>query len=92
MLLLLFAACRAAFAQDSGGADGALDREITIVGRDQAAIPIPQPWKQEQVSVPSLSIDPTDPPNVPAIRPPVGEWSAPRAEPTIMAPPPDTRS
>jgi hypothetical protein len=92
MLLLLFAGCRAAFAQDSGGAGGALDREITIVGRDQAAIPIPHPWKQEQVSVPSLDVESPDPHNVPAIPPPTAEWSAPPAELLIVDPPPDTRS
>jgi hypothetical protein len=92
MLLLLFAGCRAAFAQDSGGPDGVLDREITIVGRDQAAIPIPQPWKQEQVSVPNLDVELPDPPDVPAIQPPRGEWSAPGAELMIADPPPDKRS
>jgi hypothetical protein len=89
---LLFAGCRAAFAQDSGSPDRSLDREITIVGRDQAAIPIPQPWKQEQVSVPSLDVEAADPHNVPAIQPPTGDWSAPRADLLLIEPPPDTHS
>jgi hypothetical protein len=92
MLLLLFTGCRVAFAQDSGSTDSALNREITIVGRDQAAIPIPQPWKQEQVSVPSLDVEPPDPPEVPAIQPPKGDWAAPRAELLIVEPPPDKSS
>ena len=101
MLLLLFAGCRAAFApgaglyadQDSRGAGigetrpagSALDRQVTVVGRDQAAIPIPRPLQQEQVSVPTIDMDPPACQEVPVVAPPAAGWSEPRAE--VLIPP-----
>jgi hypothetical protein len=92
MILLLFSGCRALFAQDGGSPDGALDREITIIGRDQASIPIPPPWRQEQVSVPSHDVEPQDPYAVPAVPPPRAEWSAPQPDLELIDPPPDKGS
>jgi hypothetical protein len=81
MLMLLSTACSFAFSQAApgGGADS-LDREITVIGRDETALPIPLPWKQENVSLPSLDVEQPSPPRLPAIMPPAGEWSAPTAE------------
>jgi hypothetical protein len=100
MLLLLFAACRAVFAQDGGGAidatrgpsAGTLDGQVTIVGRDQAAIPIPRPSQQELVSVPTLDVEPPLSLEVPAVAPPAAAWSAPRAEVLVQPLPTDGHS
>ena len=92
MLMLLSTACSSVFAQAAGGGADSLDREITVIGRDETALPIPLPWKQENISLPSLDVDQPPPPSLPAITPPAGEWSAPTAELQTIDPPSTTMS
>ena len=75
MIVLLLAACHPALAQDAGGASfQTLDRNITVVGRDETSVAIPQPREEDSVVIPDLDPAPVSAPLVPAILPPAGDW------------------
>jgi hypothetical protein len=87
IVLLLAAACQTAPAQDAGsGAFETLDRDITVVGRDETAVAVPQPWKEDGILLPDLDPAPLRAPLVPAILPPAGDWTVPGHNPWNVDP------
>ncbi len=82
MVSLLAFACCAAHAQE-GAPTSPIDREITIVGRDETMLPIPRP-DAAIIPLPQPDLTPPDPVWVPAVEPPVGElvgpWTFPAAQ------------
>lgn len=77
IVLLLAAACHAARAQDAGSGGESLDRDITVVGRDETVVAVPQPWKEDVITLPDMDPVPLRSPLVPAILPPAGDWPVP---------------
>jgi hypothetical protein len=57
------------FAQDKS-TDGSLDRDVTIVGRDQAALPVPPPEAPREVTLPDPGPEQPSAPIVPPVQPP----------------------
>ena len=87
IVLLLAAASQRALAQDAGGGGGdSLDRDITVVGRDETAVAVPQPWNEDGISVPELDPVPLRAPLVPAVLPPAGDWPVPGYNPWNVDP------
>ena len=87
MIVLLLAVCQPALAQDAGSvAFETLDRDITVVGRDETAVAIPQPWKEDEISLPDTDPAPLRAPLVPAILPPAGDWPVPGHSPGNIDP------
>ena len=87
IVLLLAAACQPACAQDAGGgAVDSLDRDITVVGGDETAVAVPQPWKEDEISLPDMDPAPLRAPLVPAILPPAGDWPVPGNRPGNVDP------
>jgi hypothetical protein len=75
MIVVLLAACYPALAQNAGGgAVDSLDRDITVVGRDETAVAVPQPWKEDAIRIPDIDPAPLGASLVPAILPPAGDW------------------
>ena len=78
IVLLLAAACQTVPAQDAGGGGvDSLDRDITVVGRDETTVAVPQPWRDDGITLPELDPAPLRAPLVPAILPPAGDWPVP---------------
>jgi hypothetical protein len=75
-LLILFCAGGASFAQGVSGSPGSVDMEITIVGRDDAVITIPPPWKPGCTDVPDVVAQDPLPLFLPPIPPPAVDWPA----------------
>ena len=76
VLIVLFLASAAGFGQGAPTrAQDSVDTIMTIVGRDEADLPLPPPWRQQTVSVPDFS--PWQPPviYVPPVQPPVGDFN-----------------
>ncbi|MGD0724838.1 MAG: hypothetical protein ABSB63_04675 [Spirochaetia bacterium] len=70
-LLLLVSMCGAVFAQEKADdSAGALDRDVTVVGRDDTALPVPPPGTPQDITIPD--VDPEQPRTsiVPPIQPP----------------------
>ncbi len=59
---------------------GSVDREITVKGRDDTALPVPAPAALENVSVPDLDVRRPEVPSLPPIAPPAGVQAAPLPE------------
>jgi hypothetical protein len=59
------------------GASGALDSDVTVVGKDETAIPVPPPPQRHDVVVPEPDMTPPDPLALPDIPPPLGDFSVP---------------
>jgi len=59
----------AGFAQDKS-TDGSLDRDVTVVGRDQAALPVPAPGAPQEAALPDVGPEQPVTPIVPPIQPP----------------------
>jgi hypothetical protein len=76
LLLILFSACGASFAQGVSGAPGSVDAEITIVGRDDAVIAVPPPWVPEDTAVPDVVAQVPESLFLPPIPPPTVDWAA----------------
>jgi hypothetical protein len=68
-LLFLVSMSGAGFAQDKS-TDGSLDRDVTIVGRDQAAFPVPPPEAPQEAALPDMGAEQPITPIVPPIQPP----------------------
>jgi hypothetical protein len=86
-LLFLVSMCGAGFAQEKADEPSAsIDRDITVIGRDETALPIPAPWTQAEIDIPEL--DPAQPssPTLPPILPPPGDWPSPAADQRAIAP------
>jgi hypothetical protein len=79
MVLFLSVSC-AGFAQEgASGAPNPLDRVITIVGADEAALPIPSPWRQQDIVIPEPDLRQPASVVLPAVEPPIGDSSGPSA-------------
>jgi hypothetical protein len=88
ILAILLSVCGTAFAQeDAGTTSDSLDREITVVGRDETALPIPAPWTQEDIALPELDPERPTQPTLPAIPPPSGDWLEPSSDLHPLDPP-----
>jgi hypothetical protein len=85
MIALLFFQWGVVSAQtaDSAGG-GTLDSDVTIVGRDETAIPVPPPWHQQEVAVPEPDMTPPDPMTLPPIPPPVGADTSPGEDAPVL--------
>ena len=62
------------FEESGPAADGPLDQQVTLVGRDEAALPLLPPWQPPafEFPVPDMRRPPT--PLSPPVMPPSGEW------------------
>jgi hypothetical protein len=70
--LLIFFAAGCLSAQQSAAPEGSVDADLTITGRDDAVIPIPEPESIDgQLVLPPLESAQPDPFLVPPILPPV---------------------
>ena len=49
-----------------------VDREITVKGEDQAALPVPAPLTHDEIALPEILIERPDVPSLPPILPPRG--------------------
>jgi hypothetical protein len=65
----------AAFAAGAAAADGPLDQQIILVGRDEAALPLPDPWQPPAFAFPEPDMARPETPLAPLAAPPVGEWA-----------------
>lgn len=54
---------------------GPLDQHITIVGRDEAALPLPSPWEPETYAFPPPDMRRPVSPLAPPFMPPLGDWA-----------------
>ena len=86
MLLFLLFALGAAGQEMSASAPDGLDRDITVVGRDDAELQIPLPWTQRDVPLPEIDLRPLVFPAPPPFLPPAGDWSAPWYDPRLPDP------
>lgn len=68
-LLFLVSMSGAGFAQDKS-TDGSLDRDVTVVGRDQAALPVPPPEAPQEAVMPDMGSEQPITPIVAPIQPP----------------------
>jgi hypothetical protein len=75
--LLLLAVGRAQAQSASSAGSGAMDSDVTIVGKDETAIPVPPPRSQQEVTLPEPDMTPLDPVTLPAIPPPIDTVSVP---------------
>jgi hypothetical protein len=72
MIVLLSAAATAASAQSA--ASSPIDQDITLVGRDEAALPLPAPWEPIPFAFPALDMQRPVAPLSPPVPPPSGDW------------------
>jgi hypothetical protein len=90
MIACLFAALAAAGAAAEDGAvpgagstpaaaqpapAGPLDQQIILVGRDEAALPLPEPWQPLPFAFPLPDMQRPDRPLPPLVAPPAGVWA-----------------
>ena len=68
-LLFLVSMCGAGFAQEKT-TDGSLDRDVTVVGRDEAALPVPPPKALQEIVLPAVDPEQPSAPIVPPVQPP----------------------
>ena len=68
-LLFLLSMCETGFAQEKT-TDSSLDRDVTVVGRDEAALPVPLPGASQEIELPALEPDQPSTPIVPPIQSP----------------------
>jgi hypothetical protein len=77
-LVLLVSMCGAVFAQErADDTAGSLDRDITVVGRDETALPVPAPSSQAEIVIPELDTVPPSFPTVPPVQPPADDVPSP---------------
>ena len=79
IVAILLSACMGVLAQDQGPAASAVDRDLTLVGRDETAIPVPPPAVSSAVALPALDTTFPPPPIVAPIVPGPVSASAPSA-------------
>jgi hypothetical protein len=64
--------CGAAFAQENTDTTGgSLDRDVTVVGRDETALPVPPPIAPPEIALPDVEPEQPSTPVVPPIQPPL---------------------
>jgi hypothetical protein len=83
-ILSLAAWCLAAAPLADGQSTGPLDAEVTIVGRDQTAIPVPPPAGPPLFDLPEPDPRPLPSKRVAPIPPPSGPWTNPWATQAAM--------
>jgi hypothetical protein len=69
MVWLLLAACFAVQAQDSGTGPLVVDQNLTIVGRDDATIPVPPPLPPGLPALPAADAVVPPPSDLPLVNP-----------------------
>jgi hypothetical protein len=80
-LLFLFSICGAVFAQEKvDDSAGPLDRDVTVVGRDDTSLPVPPPETPPEIKVPDVDPEQPSTPIVPPIQPPPGVWPPPATD------------
>ncbi len=77
IVAILLSACIVVLAQDEGPAASAVDRDLTLVGRDETAIPVPPPDVSSTLTLPSLDTTVPPPRTVAPILPAVPSASPP---------------
>ncbi len=80
-LMFLISTCGAGFAQErADDTAGSLDRDITVIGRDETALPVPAPSNQGEIVIPE--VDPVRPssPTLPPIQPPADDSTSPATD------------
>lgn len=79
LLLGAVAAAGSAGTDDPVGAvpqaAGPLDQQITIIGRDEAALPLPSPWEPVPYAFPPPDMLRPVSPLSPPFMPPLGDWA-----------------
>jgi hypothetical protein len=83
VFLMVFAAAGCLHAQQSTApAEGSVDTNVTILGRDDAVIPIPEPeGVDDELVLPPLDPAPEEPVLVPPVLPPAGNSTDALPEP-----------
>jgi hypothetical protein len=72
-LLFLVSTCGAVFAQENAGdLRASLDRDITVVGRDESALPVPPPGTPAEIAIPDVEPEQPSTPIVAPIQPSPG--------------------
>ncbi len=71
-VLLLVSLCGAVFAQEKVDSAGPLDRDVTVVGRDDTALPVPPPGTPQEIEIPPMDPEQPSTPVLPPIQPPPG--------------------
>jgi hypothetical protein len=75
--LLLLPSVLVSAQSSENGVSGTLDSDVTVVGKDETAIPVPPPPNRHDIAVPEPDITPPDPLTLPDIPPPLGDFSIP---------------
>ena len=77
-LVFLLSMCGAVFAQEKADdTAGSLDRDITVIGRDETALPVPAPSTEAEIRIPELDLVRPISPGVPPIQPPADDVPSP---------------
>jgi len=80
-LLFLVSMCGAGFAQEKADdSAGPLDRDVTVVGRDDTALPVPPPRTPTEIVIPEVDPEQPSTPIVPPIQPPTGDGVSPTTD------------
>jgi hypothetical protein len=70
-LFFVLSMCGAGFAQENADTTGgSLDRDVTVVGRDETALPVPPPGAPQEIVLPDVEPEQPTTPIVPPIQPP----------------------
>ena len=64
-------------ASGNGDLGSDVDREITVRGEDETALPVPAPASRYEIALPQIDIERPDVPSLPPILPPGGAGAAP---------------
>jgi hypothetical protein len=81
-LLILSAAAGLHAQQSTAPSSGSVDTDVTVTGRDDAIIPIPDPEEiDEEPSLPALDSDQPSPYLVPPVQPPIADSAPSEASP-----------
>jgi hypothetical protein len=77
-LLILLAAAGASAQQAAAPAEGSVDTDVTVMGRDDSIIPLPEPeGGGDELALPPVDSIQPDTTLVPAVLPPLNDPSAP---------------
>jgi hypothetical protein len=85
IVAILLSACIVVLGQDQGPAASAVDRDLTLVGRDETAIPVPPPVAAAALALPALDTTPPPPRSVPPVLPSVPSTFSPSSAPDPQA-------
>jgi hypothetical protein len=67
-------ACLLAAVAAAGASEGPLDQQVTLVGRDEAALPLLPPWQPPAFDFPDPDMRRPLTPFSPLVMPPSGDW------------------